>query len=69
MVRSEADDVQDEEDWPDQIEYDPRWEVQPAMDDEDDSAGNGRFVILALVGLGALVALLAWVAVGTTPAV
>ena len=38
-------------------------------DDEDDPGGNGRYVIFALVGLGALVALLAWVAVGTTPAV
>jgi hypothetical protein len=68
MVRSEVDEVQDEEDWPDQIEFDPRWEVQPRMDDEDEPGGSKRLMLLVLVGCVALVALLIWLVMGAPPA-
>lgn len=64
MVRSEIDHVKDEEDWPDQIEFDPRWEVQPGTSEEDEPGSSNRVMFFALVGMVAIVALLIWLMVG-----
>jgi hypothetical protein len=48
-----------DDDWSDPTEYDPRWEVQPVIDDGDDSSGGTRRALLVIAG-GVALALLAW---------
>jgi hypothetical protein len=45
---------------PDDIEFDPRWEVQPEPQPEDGSGGNRLAMLIAAVAMTAVVVLLAW---------
>ena len=56
------------DDWPDQIEYDPRWEVQPEPDHDDDPGTNVRAALLAAVAMTAFVLSLVWLVLNTPPA-
>ena len=58
-----------EDDWPDRIEYDPRWEVQPETEDEDEPDHRVRAVLTALVAMTIFAMLLVWLATNMTPAV
>jgi hypothetical protein len=60
--------VPDDDDWPDQIEYDPRWEVQPEPGRDDDPGGNMRVTLIAVLVMAVFVALLAWLVLSTPPA-
>ncbi len=51
----------------DQFEDDPRWEVQPEPDHDDDSGSNGRAALIAAIAMAAVVALLAWLVIESPP--
>mgnify|MGYP001591847759 FL=1 len=51
---------------PDEIEFDPRWEVQPEPD--DDPGSNMRAVLVAAVAMTAVVLALAWLLANAQPA-
>lgn len=65
---NERHDVGDEE-WPERIENDPRWEVPPKLDDEDEGGSSGRAAVFAALLIAALVAVLAWMVISTPTAV
>lgn len=50
--------VRDDE-WLEQIEYDPRWEVQPEPYVDDEPGGNMRLALLAAMATVVLMGLLA----------
>jgi hypothetical protein len=58
----------DDDELPDQIEYDPRWEVQPEPDDEDDPGSSTRAALIACVAMTIFVALGVWLVLNTPPA-
>ncbi len=58
--------VRDDE-WPEQIEYDPRWEVQPEPED-DDPGSNLRAAVIAALAMTVFVALLVWQVIDAPPA-
>ena len=51
-----------------QLDYDPRWEVQPEPVDDDDGGSNARVALIALLAVALFVALLAWRFVDSQPA-
>lgn len=53
---------------PDEIEYDPRWEVQPEPEPEDDSGSHMRRVLIAAVAMTAVMLLVAWFLANVQPA-
>ena len=53
---------------PDEIEYDPRWEVQPEPEPDDDPGSNMRAVLIAAVAMTAVVLALAWLLANAQPA-
>ena len=55
------------DEWPEQIEHDPRWEVQPEPD--DDPGSNTRAALVGLVALVVMIALIAWGLMDSQPAV
>jgi len=57
--------VPEDDEWPDEIEYDPRWEVQPEADRNDDPGGNMRATVIAALAMSVFVALLAWLVLST----
>jgi hypothetical protein len=59
------DTVPDEE--REQIDFDPRWEIQPETDDADDQRGDPRRTLITLVVIGAAVGLLGWLMLGSAP--
>ena len=64
--------VRNDDDGPDRIEYDPvefdpRWEVQPDFDLEDDAGGSTHVVLIAAAVVAAVVAVLAWLVMGSPP--
>ena len=56
-----------EERLPEQIEYDPRWEVQPEPDHDEDPGSNMRATLIAAVAMALFVSLLAWLVIQTPP--
>jgi hypothetical protein len=50
------------------IGYDPRWEVQPETDDEEDPGSNVRAVLIALLAMTLFVMLIVWLVVNAPPA-
>ena len=56
-----------DDDWPDPIEYDPRWEVQPEPDRDDEPGGRVPGALVTGLVVTALAAALVWLAVGTAP--
>ena len=60
--------VHQDDEWPDQIEYDPRWEVQPRPEPEDDPGRTMPRVLVAAVAMTVFVVLLAWL-LANAPAV
>ena len=60
--------VNEEDKQPDEFEYDPRWEVQPEFEPEDDPGSNTHAVLIAAVAMTAVVVLLAWLLANTPPA-
>ena len=59
--------VRNDDDRPDHIEYDPRWEVQPEPDQDDDPGSNMRTVVIAAVAMTVFVSLLVWLVMNTPP--
>jgi hypothetical protein len=57
-----------DDDWPDRIEYDPRWEVQPETDDEDEPGNRVRAVLTAFVAMTVFAVLLVWLVTKVSPA-
>jgi hypothetical protein len=53
---------------PDDIEFDPRWEVQPEPEPDDDPGSNMRAVLIAAAAMTAVVVLLAWLLANAQPA-
>ncbi len=49
-----------DDDWPDQIESDPRWEVQPEPAQDNGSGGALRTIGITLLALAIFSALLVW---------
>ena len=60
--------VTEEDEQPDEIEYDPRWEVQPEPDPDADPGSNTRAALFAAVAMTAVVVLLAWLLANAEPA-
>lgn len=54
-----------DDEWPDQIEDDPRWEVQPVPVHDDDAGGHAHRVFVVLVAGIAIAALLVWLMPGS----
>ena len=50
----------DDDDWPERIEYDPRWEVTPEPTKDDGSGGALRTIGITLLALAIFSALLVW---------
>ena len=59
--------VRHDDEWPDQIEHDPRWEVQPKPE-HDDPGSNTRAALIAALAMTVFVALLAWLVMSASPA-
>jgi hypothetical protein len=57
-----------DDDWPEQIEFDPRWEVQPEPGRDDDAGRSRHLAPVAAVAVALLLALLAWQAANAPPA-
>jgi len=51
----------------DQFEDDPRWEVQPEPDHDDDPGSNGRVTLIAAVTMAVVVGLLASLVIESPP--
>ena len=60
--------VEEEDEQPDEIEYDPRWEVQPEPGSLDDPGSNMRAAFIAAVAMTVIVVLLAWLLANAQPA-
>jgi hypothetical protein len=60
--------VSEDDEQPDEIEYDPRWEVQPEPEPDDDPGSNMRAVLIAAVAMTAVVLALAWLLANAQPA-
>ena len=61
--------VRDEDEARDQVEHDPRWEVQPELDPDDDQGSDPRAVLIAAVMVTVLVLLAAWLLADAPPTV
>jgi hypothetical protein len=48
----------------DEIEFDPRWEVQPGSFDGDTPGGDRRTALIGIVVLVTLLGVVAWLALG-----
>jgi hypothetical protein len=53
---------------PDEIEYDPRWEVQPEPQPDDESGSNRGAVLIAAAAMTVVVVLFAWLLANAPPA-
>ena len=56
-----------DDEWPDEIEHDPRWEVQPQPHQDDDPGSNVRAALIAAVTMAAVGALLVWLVIESRP--
>lgn len=50
----------DDYELPDEIEYDPRWEVQPEPQPDDEPGSNRGAVLIAATAMTVVVVLFAW---------
>ena len=58
----------DEEDVPDEIEFDPRWEVQPTPDLDGDAGGGRHWILIVAVAIVVVAASFVW-RMGDAPAI
>ena len=56
----EGEAVAEDDELPDEIEYDPRWEVQPEPQSDDEPGSDRRPMVIAAVAMTVVVVLLAW---------
>ncbi len=49
-----------DDDRADRFDYDPRWEVQPENDGEDDPGSNTRLALIATVAMTVVAMVLVW---------
>ena len=59
--------VRQDDDWPDQIEFDPRWEVQPRPEPDDDPGRSKTAAVVAAVAMTVFVVVLAWLLANAPP--
>lgn len=51
----------------DQDDFDPRWEVQPELDGDDEPGGHRRWTAIGLALIAVIAALVGWLLLDATP--
>lgn len=59
--------VAEDDELPDEIEYDPRWEVQPEPEPADGPGSNRRAMLITALAMTVVVVLLAWLLANAPP--